>query len=128
MPIKGKIIAVGAMFNGTRKSDGQPWKKQEYVLETAGQYPKKVAFNVMNDKIDKAALQVGHSVEIDVDASSREYNGRWYTELTAWRINNMGVVNNVEQRPVYEQQAPEGYSAAQTQPTPTPNTNDSFPF
>lgn len=111
MPIRGKVIAIGQCFNGTKKSDGQPWRKQEYVIETEGKFPKKVAFSVMNDKIDEANLQMGHTVEIEVDASSREYNGRWYTELTAWRINNLGVVPATQfQQPVYQQQAPQGYS------------------
>lgn len=121
MPITGKIVHIGQVVSGTRKKDGQPWKKQEFVLETGGQYPKKVAFSIMNDKIDKANIQLGHSVEIEVDALSREYNGKWYTELTAWKVNNHGVVNAPEHtQPVYQQQAPQGYQQPQPQaPAPT---------
>lgn len=128
MPIKGKIIHIGACYNGTKKSDGQPWKKQEFVLETVGQYPKKVAFSLMNDKIDKANLQIGHFVEIEVDAQSREYNGKWYTELIAWKVQNMGVINAVQNTNVYMQQPPQGYQQPQYQ-SPAPSNNESdMPF
>lgn len=121
MAIQGKIIHIGQAFCGNRKSDGQPWKSQEYVLETSGQYSKKVCFKLMNDKIDQANIQIGHTVEIEVDASSREYNGRWYTELTAWKVNNQGFVNAAPaQQPVYQQQAPQGYAA--------PQSNSGMPF
>lgn len=126
MPIKGKIIHIGASYNGTRKSDGQPWKKQEFVMETVGQYPKKVAFSLMNDKIDKAAIQMGDYLEIEVDAQSREYNGKWYTELTAWKVykpGNAGMSNPN----VYQQQPPQGYQQPQYQPSPSINDSD-IPF
>lgn len=113
MAIRGKIINIGALTNGVSKA-GKEWKKQEFVLETSGQYPKKVAFNLMNDKIDKAQIQVGHEVEIEVDAESREYNGKWYTTLTVWRINNHSVI---PARNTYQQTAPQGYTPASPQMT-----------
>lgn len=112
MAIRGKVIFVGQMIGGNRKSDGQAWKKQEFAIETEGQYPKKVAFSVMNDRIDKAAIQMGQTLEIEVDAQSREYNGKWYTELTAWKVNNLGFVQQPQnQQAVYQQEAPQGYEA-----------------
>ena len=128
MAIKGKIIHIGQIMSGVSKA-GKSWKKQEFALETEGQYPKKVAFSVMNDRIDQSNIQMGQSVEIEVDAQSREYQGKWYTELTAWRINNFGFVQPTQQQPVYQQQAPQGYVAS-AEPSPqqpyTPNTDISF--
>lgn len=117
--IQGKIIAVGQSFNGTTK-DGKPWRKQEYIMEISGPYPKKLAFSVMNDKIDNANLQVGHTAEIEIDAQSREYNGKWYTEVTAWKVNNRGIVNTAPGHDVYQQQPPQGYAA--------PQSNNQMPF
>lgn len=138
MAIRGKVIFVGQMTDGTRKKDGQPWKKQEYVIETDGQYPKKVAFSLMNDKIDKAAIQMGQTLEVDVDAQSREYNGKWYTELTAWRVSNLGIVQQPQNmNSVYQQQAPQGYAPTATptnqfgQPAQTsavPSSSEDLPF
>ena len=108
---RGIVIAIGQKSNGLRKSDGQPWTRQEYVIETGGKYPKKVAFSLMNEKIEKANIQLGQTIEIDADAQSREYNGKWYTEIIAWKVENYGVVQPVaNQQPGYQQTAPQGYA------------------
>jgi len=84
MNIKGKIIQV--MDEQSGESAKGPWRKQEYVLETEGQYPKKVCFIVWGDKIDEWAMQEGHAVDVGIDLESREYNGRWYTDVKAWKV------------------------------------------
>lgn len=63
-----------------------PWKKQEYVLQTADQFPKKVCFVVWGDKIDEYALKENDSVEVSIDIESREFNGKWYTDVKAWKV------------------------------------------
>lgn len=128
MPIKGKVIAVGRRLSGVSKTKGTPWEKQEYVIETEGQYPKKVAFSILNNKIEEAGLQIGHNIEIEVDAQSREYNGKWYTELTAWRVKNYDNANPQASNPnVYQQQAPQGYTEPQFG-QPAQNDSSNMPF
>jgi hypothetical protein len=86
MEITGKIIAVLPMQGGTSKA-GNEWKKQEYVLETHDQYPKKVCFQIFGaDKIETAAIQVGEELTVSFDIDSREYQGRWYTNINAWKV------------------------------------------
>lgn len=127
MSITGQVIFVGPLSEGVSKK-GNPWKKQEYVIQTDEQYPKKVAFSILNDKIAQAQIQMGHTVEIKVNAQSREYQGKWYTELTAWRINNKGVVSAPHQgQPVYQQEAPQGYQQPQYQSNP-PQGNNNMAF
>lgn len=122
MAIRGKIIVVGQLQSGTKK-DGNPWNIKEYVLETEGQYPTKVAFQVMNAKIEQFNINMGDVVEIEVDARSREYNGKWYTSLTAYRCNNMTspqqrtAQSGGYQQSTYQQQAPAGYQST-TPPPP----------
>lgn len=112
MAIQGRVIYVGQIQTGVSKNSGKTWRKQEYAIETQGQYPKKVAFSVMNDKIEQFNIQMGLTIDIDVDAQSREYNGKWYTELTAWRVNNLGMTNQPQNNnPVAQQQAPQGYQS-----------------
>jgi hypothetical protein len=72
-------MQTGTGRNGT-------WRKQEVILETEGQYPKKVCVAVWGDRIDEQQLQVGNNLKVDVDVESREYNGRWYTDVKAWRV------------------------------------------
>ena len=88
MDLKGKLIQVLAPQSGMGKKG--PWKKQEYVLETQSQYPKKVCFSLWGDKIDQFSLAVGDELNVSLDLESREYNGRWYTEARAWKIEKSG--------------------------------------
>ena len=77
MNIKGKIVQIVDEQSG--ESAKGPWRKQEYILETDGQYPKQICFMVWNDKIDEFAIKENESVDVSIDLESREYNGRWYT-------------------------------------------------
>jgi Domain of unknown function (DUF3127) len=84
MEISGKIIAVLPLATGEGKN-GQ-WRSQDYVLETTDQYPKKVCFNFFGDKIDQFPLAIDDVVKVSFDIESREYNGRWYTSVRAWKV------------------------------------------
>lgn len=86
MEITGKIIAVLPERGGTSKT-GNEWKMQEYVIETHEQYPKKVCFNVFGaDKIAQFNIQAGDELTVSFDINAREYNGRWYNDIRAWRV------------------------------------------
>lgn len=86
MEITGKIIAVLPERGGTSKT-GNEWKMQEYVIETHEQYPRKVCFNVFGaDKIAQFNIQTGEEMTVSFDINAREYNGRWYNDIRAWRI------------------------------------------
>lgn len=84
MEIEGKIIQVLPLQQGTSKA-GNPWKKQEYVLETNEQYPRKVKFDFFGDRADQFPLAIGDEVIVSYDLESREFNGRWYTDVRAWK-------------------------------------------
>ena len=85
MEITGRIIAVLPVQGGISKN-GNEWKKQEYVLETHDQYPKKVCFQIFGaDRIDQAAIQPGEELTEFFDIDSREYQGRWFTNINAWK-------------------------------------------
>ncbi len=84
MELKGKVIQILQVQTGMGKK-GQ-WKKQEFIVETQSQYPKKVCLSAWGDKIDQFNLSVGDAVNVSVELESREYNGRWYTEARAWKL------------------------------------------
>ena len=85
LEIKGKIIEVLPEKSG-QSANGE-WRKQEYVLETDANYPKKICFMAWGDKIREFDLKQGEAVEVSVDLESREYNGRWYTDVKAWKVS-----------------------------------------
>jgi hypothetical protein len=85
--ITGRVVNVLAPVSGQSKSGNGEWKKQEFVIETQSQYPKKVLFSLWGDKTEQInGLQPGEDVKVSFDPESREYNGRWYTDLRAWRV------------------------------------------
>lgn len=88
MEIEGRIILELPVQEGTSKA-GNFWKKGEWVLETKSTYPRKVKFTVFGE--ERLAnlghqLNVGADVVISVDVESREYNGRWYTDVSAYAV------------------------------------------
>ena len=85
MEISGKIIELLVVKSG-QSANGE-WRKQEYVLETEAQYPKKVCFMVWGDKIDQFDIKKDEQLTVSIDLESREYNGRWYTDVKAWKVS-----------------------------------------
>ena len=57
MEITGKIVQLLEKQTGQGKNG--TWEKQDYILETEGQYPKKVCFNLWGEKINQFAIQQG---------------------------------------------------------------------
>lgn len=85
MEIQGKIIAVLPERSGVSQR-GNQWRSISYVLETQEQYPKKLAFDVTNDKIDQLNIQFGEILTVQFDINAREYNGRWFNSVNAWNV------------------------------------------
>lgn len=81
----GTIIAVLPQRNGI-SAKGNPWRRASYLLETQEQYPKKIAFDVMNDKIDQFNIQQGETLQIYFDIEAKEYFGIWYNSVQVWNV------------------------------------------
>ncbi|MFT4093916.1 MAG: DUF3127 domain-containing protein [Niabella sp.] len=88
MELTAKLIQLLPLQKGTGKNG--EWRKQEIIVETSGQYPKKVCISIWGDKINEKVLQVGNTLNISFDVESREYNGRWYTDVKAWKVDAAG--------------------------------------
>ncbi len=89
LEIEGKVILVLPEQSGTSQA-GKTWRKQSFVIETEEQYPKKVVFNVWNDMVDTVKqLASGTKVKVAFRVESRQFNERWYTDLTAWKITKI---------------------------------------
>lgn len=79
--VQGIITHVLPEENGVGKASGKEWRKQTAVLQTQEQYPKYVAFDMFNNRI--VPLQVGQSVQVQISVESREYQGKWYSNVNA---------------------------------------------
>jgi hypothetical protein len=95
MELSGKISKILPLQSGQGKNG--IWKKQDYVLEYGDQYPKLLCFNLWGDKIDQFAVSEGENVTVHFDVESREFNGKYYTDVKAWKIdrgNNNSVASS----------------------------------
>ncbi len=88
MEISGKILSILPEQQGEGRNG--PWRKQDFIIETQGQYPRKVCISVWGDKIDQFSLKDGEFITASVNIESREFNGRWYTDVKAWKVDREG--------------------------------------
>lgn len=88
MKLEGRIIVAQPIQSGVSKN-GNNWQRQDFVLEIPGQYPKKVAFSVMNSNIQNFGLAVGQDVDIEIDINANEWQGRWFTPLLAGKQHSV---------------------------------------
>lgn len=114
MDIQGKVIQLLPLQTGEGKNG--TWRKQEFVIETESQYPKKVCISAWGDKISEDLLQVGNNVVVSFDLESREYNGRWYTDVKAWKIDTANASSDASQMSAPVAATPKSTTA----PTPLP--------
>lgn len=89
MEIKAKIIQILPLQTGEGKNG--KWRKQDIIVETEGQIPRKICVSIWGDKINESILKTGNFLNIAFDVESREYNGRWYTDVKAWRTELVGA-------------------------------------
>ena len=84
--ITGTLKAMPFPESGTSHSSGKEWTKQLFVIETSGQYPKDVALTAWNDTAKAVGkLTAGTTLTVHFEPESREYNGKWYTDLKAFK-------------------------------------------
>ncbi len=89
MELAGKVIAVLEPRGGVSRN-GNEWKVQEYVIETHDQYPRKMVFDVFGaDKIQQFNIQVGEELNVSFDIDAREWNGRWFNSIRAWKVERV---------------------------------------
>lgn len=115
MEITGKIIAALEPRGGVSQRTGNSWKTQEFVIETHEQYPRKCVFNVFGeDRLREFNIQVGEELTVSFDIDAREFNGRWYNDIRAWRVVRVDP-NAVAAAPAAAPQ-PQAYAQQPQQP------------
>ncbi len=127
MEVKGKIIQKFDLQSGTSKA-GNPWKKQNYLLETLDSFPRKIYFDFFGDRADQFPLNVGDMINLSFDIECREYQGRYYTDIRGWKAEKID-----ESAPVAAP-APTPDAPPAPAPAPAPDVNfeqtqeDDLPF
>ena len=90
LEVTGRLIQILPEQTGTGKNG--VWKKQDIIIETSEQFPKKISLSLWGDKVDQAKnFQIGQSLKVVAAVESREFNGRWYTDVKPFRIDVDGA-------------------------------------
>ncbi|MCF0201421.1 MAG: DUF3127 domain-containing protein [Bacteroidales bacterium] len=132
MELIGKVVRLGNLASGT--SARGPWSKQELIIETDEQFPKQVCVVCWSSLVDEAKnLAPGQMVKIQISLESREFNGKWYTDVRAWRFDPVGAAAPAQQpmaapaQPLHQTPPPAAPAADEDYLTPTGGTDD-LPF
>jgi len=87
MEIIGKLVQKLPLQSGISKT-GNSWQKQEFVIETLEQYPRKICANLWGERTAVLeSLNIDDKVVMYFDLESREFNGKWYTDVKASRLD-----------------------------------------
>lgn len=79
--ICGIILEIGAL------ESGETWQKQEFTIRTLDKYPTEVRISVWNKNlIWLERCKIGDIVNVYFNMLSQKHNEKWYTVITAWRI------------------------------------------
>ena len=90
LEITGKLITKLPQQSGQGKNG--TWTKQDFIIETQEQFPKKVCISIWGEKAKELdAIAIGETMKIGINVESREFNGKWYTDIKAWKIDKLGA-------------------------------------
>ena len=122
MGIIGKVVRLGNLTEGT--SARGPWRKQELIIETEEQYPRTVCLICWTNQIEEIQqFAPGQTIKAQIEISSREFNGKWYTDVRVWRFDPVGATTAAPvAAQTATQQPPQTSSMHQTPPAPAPTT------
>lgn len=136
MEIIGKVVRLGALTEGT--SARGPWRKQDLIIETEEQYPRTVCLTCWTNQIDEIQkFAPGQTIKAQIEISSREFNGKWYTDVRVWRFDPVGAVQaptaatqpaQPAQQPMVHQTPPQATASTPEYFAPAEDSTDDLPF
>jgi hypothetical protein len=99
MQVKGTLQQILKVESGVSKA-GKEWKKQDFVVLTNEQFPKTVCFTLFGDKISLIdGISEGSELEVYFSLESRDFNGKWYHNINAWKIERAGAAATAKNYP-----------------------------
>lgn len=97
--------------------------KQEFVVTTDDRFPQDIKLDCLKEKVEMLkGLSEGSAVKVSFDVRGREWNERYYVDLSAWKIEPADGDAGA---------APEGISQAQPAEDPAQygiEEDDEVPF
>lgn len=121
--VEGIIIREYPAKEGVSKSTGNPWKSQEFVIQTKDQYPRACLFRVFGaDRIAQFNIHQGDAVHVWLDINARQWQDRYFNDINCYQVDHIDQ-NAVGAAPQTSQPASQLGSAptATQQAAPTNN-------
>lgn len=119
MQVKGTLIQKLRPESGVSKA-GKEWSKQDFVIETNEQFPKKICFTLFGDKTSLInGISEGSEIEVFFTVESRDFNGKWYHNINAWKIENAAT---------QARNFPPEYSVSDIPPEQIDDSGNDLPF
>jgi len=116
LKIKGKLLQINEVVTGTSAA-GKQWQKQEFIIETFEQFAKKICFSLFGNKTDLInGIKIDDSITVHFNLESREYNGKYFHNINAWKIETEQAEQPIQNAEIIED-AP-----------PLPDENETLPF
>ena len=107
--VSGQIVQILPLQQGVSQKTGTPWMTAQYIIEhEGGQYPRRMVFDVKGQqRIQEMNLQVGEQVMLHLNIDCREYQGKYYNSIEAWKVERPG--QQMVQQPMqgYQQMPPQ---------------------
>lgn len=130
MELIGKAIAALPVKSGVSQRTGEQWQSREYVIETQEQYPKKICFEVFGtDKLKEFNIRSNDLIKVYLDINAREYNGKWYNSIRAWKVEHVNPDSSVVGAPATQVSEPSPQAQATPVAEPTiQESGDDLPF
>lgn len=127
MELTGKIITEFNERGGVSSRTGNEWKAKSFVLEVPGEYPRKLVFDVFgSDRLQAFNIQVGETLTVHFDIDAHEYNGRWFNDIRAFRIDRPQAAPQAA--PQFEAPVQAQATPIDTTPFEAPSATDDLPF
>lgn len=103
MKIRGIISRKSQIMSGVSQQ-GKQWQKMEIILQTQEQYPKSVCLTAFNQVVnDSMSFNIGELVDANISVESREFNGKWYTDVKVWSFERVQQQMQPMQQPMQQQ-------------------------
>lgn len=108
LSFEGIVIAIGEVQKGTTKT-GTEWCSLDFVVEESGnpEHPQSMVFKIWGqEKIKEFNIQKDEYVKVHFNSQYREYNGKFFSQQQAWRIERDNTSYNPNQNYAAPQQQP----------------------
>lgn len=108
------------------------WQRQDVIFEMPQEFNRKVCVTFFNRPTDADSLREGQAYIVSVNVESREFNGKWYTDVRAWRVQPKQVeaaaADAMPDMPPFGDEPAYSAPAAPSAPVAPMNEVDDLPF